>query len=527
MFWAMAPLSVVFGRPAWATVVAAALLQGAAIAAAAWLAWRRGGLSLLLVVGAVIALSYRAMGDSAFVTAWGPNVAFPFFVLFLLLIWDVVNGHVRTLIPATAVGTFLVQAHVGYAPLVGVLGGWALVVAIQRSRHDPAVRARGSLRSTLLWSGAVAAILWAPALIETVLYPPGNLYRIARRFTGVSGEPSAGLRSGLGFLAAEFRLLPPWLGGRELQDPATGASAPASLVYLIIPIALLVIGFAAARVSGSRQHQRLLVMVALLVPTSVLAMSRSAVPTDRYLFWWREIIAVFLVAAVGLAVAGALGATERPWFRMVAGTALALVVVVGSVSLAVETNRESKAPAAFALVQRTLGQIESRPLPHGPVLVRQVGNEWEVYAALVDELERRGVPIRVDSGFQEERFGESRHATTEHVDQVWIVVQDGWLVSDLVGRRDAVVLARSTPLTDEDEAELVGIQQHLASTLRTANRTDLLPELDSPTPEAELRDATGLDATRSAGSASSMLVPRPTRTGAPWWSRCPSPWPTN
>src|SRR5207237_9856373 len=85
---------------------------------AARLALRRGGLPLALVVLTAMSLSYAKHG--VFLSAWNPDVAFPFFTLYLLLIWSVADGEVRALVPATVVATFLVQTHFGYLPLVVV-----------------------------------------------------------------------------------------------------------------------------------------------------------------------------------------------------------------------------------------------------------------------------------------------------------------------------------------------------------------------------------------------------------------------
>src|SRR5437763_856356 len=50
LFWLLAPFSVLAGGAAWGTLVGAAVLQGTAIALSGWLAFRRGGLMLALLV---------------------------------------------------------------------------------------------------------------------------------------------------------------------------------------------------------------------------------------------------------------------------------------------------------------------------------------------------------------------------------------------------------------------------------------------------------------------------------------------
>ena len=87
-FWAIAPFSALAGGAAWATLVGAALLQGVAIAGVGWLAFRRGGTALMLLMLATLALVYSGFGQGGqFVVPWNPYVPVPFFLYFLLATW--------------------------------------------------------------------------------------------------------------------------------------------------------------------------------------------------------------------------------------------------------------------------------------------------------------------------------------------------------------------------------------------------------------------------------------------------------
>ncbi len=175
LFWLLALPSGLLGQAAWATPVGGALLQAGAIAASARLAWRKGGLALLLVVLAVISLAYGATGGWIVLDAWNPHIAFPFFVLFVLSLWALADGARWAAVAATAVGTFLVQAHVGYLPLVALPAATAVGLAVLGSRRagEPWRSWAGALR----WSAVVGALLWLPAVVEQVVEAPGNLAR--------------------------------------------------------------------------------------------------------------------------------------------------------------------------------------------------------------------------------------------------------------------------------------------------------------------------------------------------------------
>jgi hypothetical protein len=134
MFWLIAPLSGLTGRPAWATLVGGVLLQGVAIVAIARLAWRKGGVPLVAAALAVNGLAYGAVGPSMLLQAWNPNVTYPFLLVLLLAAWCLADGDLVLLPFTAAVATFLVQTHVGYLPLVAVAVAFGLAGAFVRTR---------------------------------------------------------------------------------------------------------------------------------------------------------------------------------------------------------------------------------------------------------------------------------------------------------------------------------------------------------------------------------------------------------
>ena len=67
---------------------------------------------------------------------------------------------------------------------------------------------------------------------------PGNLGAIGRYFTS-GNHPAVGLGNGLRFMAAEFRFVPPWLGGANRLVPRSAFVVPAPLGWLAVPVALV------------------------------------------------------------------------------------------------------------------------------------------------------------------------------------------------------------------------------------------------------------------------------------------------
>ena len=130
LFWVLAPLTALAGGAAWATLIGSALLQGVGIVAVAWISFRRGGTAFMLVMLAALGLAYTGLAAGhGFLEPWNPFAAFPFFLFFLLEVWAFATGDRWQALGAVIAGTFVVQAHIGYVPLVLAALAWGVVVA--------------------------------------------------------------------------------------------------------------------------------------------------------------------------------------------------------------------------------------------------------------------------------------------------------------------------------------------------------------------------------------------------------------
>ncbi len=487
LFWLLAPFSVLAGGAAWGTLVGAAVLQGIAIAASGWLAFRRGGLTLALLVVAALGFAYSSFvqGDQL-LQPWNPNVAFPFFMLFLLQVWAFSTGDRWQLLGMAAIGSLLIQCHIGYLPLVVLGVGWAGLVVLVDRRRLRAGEALGSPEKRAPWrrvvgSTAVAlGALWIGPLIEQFTDSHGNISAIADYFRN-NGSDVAGLRVGAGIFAAEFKAPPPWLGGSDDIAFATSKVATVSLWWLLIPAALLVIGFVAARAARSRAALRMMQLALVMSIGSIIAISRVSVELQAFLFFWRVIVAVFLVVATVWSIALWSKLEQHAPARRVAFAALLVVIAASSLTRAnddVVRHRKVLGPLD-TYAERLFDQVAPRAPHTGQVLVRGLGSTTTGLAqGLFDDLDRRGAQVRVDpeSGFQ---YGYDRVARTADVDQVWYVSQNGSnrsRLGDLPGGR---VIASVTPLSHTKERELARLQDSMSAQLDSAGHGDLAQFLDS------------------------------------------------
>ncbi|HZJ26368.1 MAG TPA: hypothetical protein VFF40_05040, partial [Acidimicrobiia bacterium] len=490
MFWTLAPLSGLVGRPSWATLVGGAMLQGAAIVALAALAWRKGGLALVAIFLALNGLAYGAFGAALLLWPWNPSIAFPFLGVLVLLSWSIADGDTRLVPFAVLVGTFLVQTHVGYAPLVLVAIGFSVVAAVRTSRASPERAMRW--KRPLLWSGAILVLTWAPVVAHELLRRP-NVERLGRFLWSAPGEPRLGLSSAAGIVGEAFALPPPWLGGRTELDSFTNAVVPASAAWLLVPFGLLAVAGVAVRRPEGRRLGRLVGLVTLLVVTGLWSISRVAGPAERYVFYWRVPIAI---ATVGVAIGAcwyAFGADRNLTLRRAAFGGLVVVLVWSSAATAWRVGQVGDVLSAESRAQQMLDVIGSDDALDGSVLVRAPDTSFlGLHRAVVNEFDRAGVDVRVDPdlGFQ---FGESRAATVDQVDEVLYVVEGGWYVSVLSGEPGADVLWQAPALAPDDEQELRELQRQVWGELVAAGRPELFTALGSPLAGAALADVPGLD----------------------------------
>lgn len=475
--YALAPLSKLTGGAPWATLVGAALVQGAGVVLLAWASFRRAGTAFMLLVLGALGVAYLGLDDlGQFTNAWNPYAAIPFFVLFLVLVWAVATGNRWSVVGALAAGTFVVQCHVGYAPVVLVASAWAGVLVVVQHRRGPDGAPRWS--KVLGCSAAVLALLWLPPVVQELRDRPGNLSALWSFFR--NGGDAIGLRAGAGLLATEFRVLPPWFGGTETYGYSTHNALPSSVAWLLVPTTLLVLGWLAARRSRRHTDQRLVELAALMCVTGTLALSRLTIEPLPYAFYWRVLLATFTVAACGWSIARALPSAWAPWPRR-AGLAAAFVAIgwgfgAQTVDVLEHTSHLSDIELASA---DAYAQVRAPGLPTGPVLVRALGNTFGGFdQGLIDALDRDGVPVRVDRRYGY-HFGDQRAADPSDVAEVWYVSEEGRYTTLLPELPGARLVAASSPLSRADERELRELQGTAADAFRAAGHDDLVDALDN------------------------------------------------
>jgi hypothetical protein len=344
---------------------AAAALNLVAVGGCVAMALRRARTpALVLLVG--LAVLQRGMGVAVLGDPWNPLLPILPFALYCLVCLELAIDRRPWMLPvAAACASFAIQAHIGFAQPVVLVGlvATGLAWGQQRGRAgtaaDPSAasplasadRAAGVRRRVraALPTAVVLLVAWAPVLLDQVA-GDGNVGTIVRWAVGDEVGPDMGVLSE-GRLpadraagAAAWLLHPfgPWVGnddhpvayGLELL----GDRPPALLLW--VPAALVAAVVLASRTAGAGERRRVVSAVAVAAAGVVATLTDLGSARGAAVLWpfrWVAVVAMLVWVAAGWAVTGAAAAAARrrpgwprwrvPARRLAAGGLLVLVAV--------------------------------------------------------------------------------------------------------------------------------------------------------------------------------------------------------
>jgi hypothetical protein len=283
----------------------------------------------------MMALLVRALGISLLVDIWNPWAAFLPFVFFVMLAWSALCRDWLMLPIAVAVGSFVVQTHAGYLPLVGPL----LLIALAFATFDACRRGitadqRQRAIRRLIVTGGVALVMWMPALVQQIFSKDGNLTALFSYIRHPT-EAVVGWTTAFGALGAQLRPVAPWVTASDANRGFVASSAVwpgAVMLVAVIGTGL----FALWR--GQRDAARLSAVALLVICSAVVGTAKlTGLPYTYVTRWWWAVAALANLAIVW-AVVRAIG--MRTLSRLVTGVAVVAIVGVGVMSA-------SDLPASF------------------------------------------------------------------------------------------------------------------------------------------------------------------------------------
>jgi hypothetical protein len=445
LFWALAPFYRLLG--ATGVPIGMGILNGLAIAGVIVVAHRRGGYELAALAGLMMALLVRAFGLSLLVDIWNPWAAFLPFVLFVMLAWSAICRDWVMLPLAVFVGSFVVQAHAGYLPVVGPLLGIALAFAIYDvCRRGITTEQRERALRRLIVTGGVALVMWIPALVQQIFSNDGNLAALLSYIRHPS-DAVVGWTAAYGILGAQLRPVAPWVSASDANVGFAASSAvwPGAVMLLVVIATGLL-----ALWRGQRDPARLSAVVVILVCSAVLGTAKlTGLPYTYVTRWWWAVAALANLAIVW-AVVRAIGV--RTLSRVVTGVAVVAILAVGAMSA-------SDLPASFAqsdmiAAVKALDGPTASALDHRTKYLVEhfdVSRFSFVSLGLFQTLADQGFQVFTTpdplAGIQ---YGNWRLATPDRVDAILSVVDNaepGWQPQP--GRR---LLASYDPLSPEERA---------------------------------------------------------------------------
>jgi hypothetical protein len=512
LFWWLAPFRRLLGTTG--VLVGVVVLNASAAVGALVLARRRGGGSLVVLVGLALLSLAGALGPSLLADPWNPWAAVLPFFTYVLLAWSLADGDVVVLPWVVVVGTFLIQTHVGYLPLVLGLGlaAGAMAWLVRRRLAVPAGIVVPSTARSALIALVVGTLLWLPPLLQQLFGRRGNLAAIVRSFRHPA-EAVVGWRIAWGIMGTELGPPGAWLRGHELEAFGVRTSSALPAVALLGAAGLL--GVLAAR-SGSVSAARLAALTLVASALGLVAGSRVTGFVGTYLVRWWWVIA----ACVWLSIAWS---TWTLLARTRARSTLAALATVAVVALSgVMVWRAALAEVPSAGDSAAIGELASEI---AAVLDGQStyvvdwtdGRDWgAVGSGVFVDLEQRGLSVAAASRHAP-TVGAWRTAPPQSGDGLILVFGDDDLARGLAPPPDATVIAEHEPMTTSEQQRAHAIEDRLSTSL-AALATDVVWDrslVDTPFGRQVLEDrgvpadlVQELAALRTRGSAYTAYLQR-------------------
>jgi hypothetical protein len=487
-FYALAPVYRLAGSTPWALQVSTVVLHLSAVGAALWIAHRRGGLRLVLLVGGVLVVLLRFYGAGLLTEPWNPYLPMVWWVVFLLAVWSVVMRDTALLPVVVVAGTLCVQTHISYLGLVGGLTALAAATVVVRSI---AHRRRGAPPAgTSTWvvlSVIAGAVLWFPPVLDELLRRPGNLRVLLDTFTA-SEEATIGPVQAVRLLLS---YLDPW---RLLVRQAEGKIVTEPPVWPVAGLLFVSAWGASAFVAWRLKHRALLHLDAVLGVALVLgaiSLSRIFGDTWAWLVQWAWGLTALMVVTIawtlGALVEHRVRGPRLRFVRVAAAGALAVVAVCSAVALTVDAADVEPDAVAFSRALRhhvpaTVEALQAdRDRSGGRYLVTNIdpmGVVGEFVAfGLVNELDRAGVPVGVEPG---KRLRAAPYLTLDPPAARAVVrVITGSAIEEWDRKAGARRLTMFDPRTDEERALQERLRREIDDELRRLGREDMAQLADS------------------------------------------------
>lgn len=404
--WLLGPLVRLAG-PAIGLLAGTALINGAALGCATWLAFRRGGPALLAITAAMLALLVHSLGGLALFDPFNSELPTYPLIATALAAWCVIARDVRVAPVFVVAGSIAAQPHVTAATIVAVLVAVTIVsLAVRYRRHPASFRAD---RRWLLIAVGAGFLCWLPPIIQE-LTGPSNVLALWR--TQSAQGPVLGLPFVLERMVTAVAPIPLFARSSDV------GSFLASRGTLAVLGAALVIGGAGSlalqqRLAHGRRGASTLYLVAVAVALAVLlswpgAPVYSAFRADS--FRWPWIVGFLFWLSLAWGAWFFLPADARRRARHVAPGASLAIAALAMTGMVATTDPADIRDAGFQAPTAELAEQLRDALLAGRYHLRLEGTDSVVTIGpgVVLELEADGWSFTVDDSLFGRPLGDSR-----------------------------------------------------------------------------------------------------------------------
>jgi hypothetical protein len=421
LYQVLAPLYVLSGQREISIKWTVLMLNIAALGGLLFVVWRRAPLLSVLVALALAPLLYRE--QRLLFWAWNPIVPLLPFAFATALSAGIATGTVAFLPLFVATASLIVQAHIGFAPLVLSLAATSsAALAWRLSRSQSAGE-----RSEFLRRAAVAAIvllvLWAVPIAHEFSTPHGNLATILEFFRSAAGPTRSW---GTAFEITANQLLGPftsqWQVTTTTEAPADASWAILALAGIQFPLLLAAGLFAFRRAASFEGTFALTLLVAST--TGLFAVASIVGPVSDYLVVWLPVLGALNLAVIANeAVQGGSGARRDlpgAWRWVVVAYTVG-AAVMGATRLVGKHATDARSPTVEVLTTN-LEEYCRREGIERPLL-RFSGPAWQAAVGVVLQFykERRPIALPDDMVFL---VGDPFKATGHEPAEFYVMMDD-------------------------------------------------------------------------------------------------------
>ncbi len=451
------------------------IIAGVSAALAVWLALGVAGLPGGLAAATMALVAMRAIGPEVLRDPWNPFVLLGPVLLCLVAAWAASSGSRWAMTALVVAGSFVVQAHVGTAVLVGALVVWATAALVVAERRT------GAWLVPVGVAAGAGLVCWLLPFVDQFTAETPNLSAIAAFFTG-GADAAAGerlpLSQALGIAGRELLPIGPWLTGDEpefigVQPAWSGWSA----VLAVALAAVVVVRRRLAPEDGRACDPvtRLAVTALVAVGATVVALAGVRDLPAGYLFRWTWVVGAFAWIALAWAIGSTVWArVGRPLTSWVPAAAVGAVVALGVVVAVPAWGADPPDRAASDAVAALIGPAEAALEPGQPITFATVGDDiGQLGGGIAYELERRGHPLAVvDDAANRRIWGNRRAERDPQADgTARLIVATGAGAADMQ-LPDVDLLGTFDNLTPAERAEADALRARVTELVAASGQVD-------------------------------------------------------